>query len=264
MKNKLFAIIIGLNIALLLHSCKQYELPKGFPEEDEFAKIIADVHFAEATINQARLGSRDNDSVTNSYYHHVLANYHLTQEKFDTIVNWYLAHPELYQDVYEKSIAILSEREANWQREIKKIEEERSLIEKEKRARNIWHLKKNYFVNLKDTFDRQLPFGIKVDTIDNASGYKFSAYYQFLKDNQVQESILELVTLNEDSILDTISYKLLNTHISTRAELTIGVNEDKKILKMYGLLIKHDTLKEIRARIKNIEFNTSLSKIQCL
>jgi len=248
-KIKLFVFVLGV----LVLGCNPDRLPKDFPKEDKFAQILADVHFAEATISQIRVQDRGVDSIVNKYYHHALAKHNLTQAKFDTIVNWYLAHPEKYQKVYDEAIALLSEREAKWEREVKSIKEEKERIRKEKEARNVWNKSKNYFISIKDTFDRQIPFDIEVDTID-AKGYRVSAFYQFLKGSMIKESLLEVFALYADSTVDTISYKLPITHNNTKAELMIGTESDLKILRMHGFLVKHDTLEEIRARIKDIEF----------
>ncbi|MGQ1787831.1 DUF4296 domain-containing protein [Saccharicrinis sp. GN24d3] len=251
MKTRTIGIV--LVVAALLASCKQDRLPNGFPDKDEFAEILSEVHLTEAIINQMRIKNRGIDSTANNYYHHVLAKFNLTQEKFDTIVNWYLAHPEIYQDVYDESIAMLSEKQAEWQREVKGIEDEIERKRKEKEARNVWKDKKNYFISLKDTFDRRIPFELNVDTIE-AESYRVSAFYQFLKGSRVEKPTLEVMAFYEDSTLDTLTYKLHNTHISTKAELMIGLNKDLKILRIEGYLVKHDTMEEIRARIKDIEF----------
>ncbi len=234
-------------------SCGIDKLPNGFPEEDEFAQILADVHYADAVMQQVRITNRTIDSTAGSYYHYVLDKHQLTQEKFDTIVSWYMAHPKLYQKVYDRSIALISEKEAQWQREVKVIEERELEIRRLKEARSVWNMETNYFVSMRDTSDRQLPFEIIVDTIEQHK-YKFSAEYQFLHGNDIKKSTLEIITLYADSSYDTILHKLPISHTSTKVEVEIGSDSALNILKMEGFLLKHDTLKEIRARIKGIEY----------
>ncbi len=250
-----FAIVLGLSLV----ACNFNKVPKGFPKKEEFAKILADVHQAEATINHLSITERGLDTTVNSYYHHVLAKHNLTQQKFDTVVSWYLSHPALYQEVYDKVIALLAEQEAQSEREIKLLDEEKERFRKDKLARNIWKGDKSYFINTTDTIDRRIPFIIEVDTIE-AQGYSFSAFYQFLKESKVKESILQVIALYADSTMDTLSYNLPITHNNTKAELVIGFDTDKKILKLEGFLMNHDTLEQIRARINDIEFEyTSVS-----
>lgn len=256
MKKILVLATIVLGLSLL--ACNPNKVPKDFPKKDEFAGILADVHAAEAIINQMRITDRGIDTTVNKYYHHVLSKHNLTQQKFDTVVSWYLSHPALYQDVYDKVIALLAENEAQIEREIKLLDEEKERIRKDKLARNIWKGDKSYFINTSDTIDRRIPFVIEVDTI-HAKGYTFSAFYQFLKETKVKESLLQVIALYADSTMDTVSYSLPITHNNTKAELVIGFDTDKKILKMEGFLMEHDTLEQIRARINNIEFEyTSL------
>ncbi|TLX73941.1 DUF4296 domain-containing protein [Labilibacter sediminis] len=246
--------IISILIALLITSCNyKKRIPKEFPKEKEFAQILADIHFTEATINQIRIKHRGVDSTANSYYHDVLAKYELTQEKFDTIVSWYLAHPDLYQGVYDDAIGLLSEQEAKWQREVKVIKEEEEKQRKEKEARNVWPMQKAYSISNRDTFDRRIPFAIDVDTIE-AEGYRVSAFYQFLKGSIVKDPVLEVFALYKDSTRDTLTYKLPATYTNSKAELTIGIHEKEQIIKLEGFLVNHDTTYQIRARIKNIEF----------
>lgn len=246
--------IVSILLCLLFVSCKyKNKVPKDFPQEKEFAQLLADIHFVESAINQIRIKNREVDTTANSYYHDVLAKYNLTQEKFDTIVSWYLAHPDLYQSVYDDAIGILSEQEAHWQREVKNIKEEEEKLRKIKEARNVWKDKKAFSISDKDTFDRRLPFLVNVDTI-NADGYRVSAFYQFLKGSMVKKPLLEVLALYQDSTYDTLTYKLPTTYNSTKAELVVGLHNEERIIQLQGFLVKHDTNVEIRARVRNIEF----------
>lgn len=246
--------IVSILLCILFVSCKfKNRIPSDFPKEKEFAQLLADIHFVESAINQLRIKNREIDTTANSYYHDVLAKYDLTQEKFDTVVSWYLAHPDLYQRVYDDAIGILSEQEAHWQREVKSIKEEEEKLKKIKAARNVWKGKKAFSISIKDTFDRQIPFLINVDTI-NAEGYRLSAFYQFLKGSMVKKPLLEVFALYQDSTCDTLTYKLPTTYNSTKAELVVGLHNEERIIQLQGFLVKHDTNVEIRARITDIEF----------
>ncbi|SMO50858.1 protein of unknown function [Saccharicrinis carchari] len=246
-------VFCGMLLAYFFVACNPNRVPKGFPEEEEFARILADVHYAEATIGQIRIKDRGVDSTANTYYHYILARHNLTQQKFDTVVSWYLSHPELYQEVYDKVIALLSEQEAHYERDIKEQEEEEERVRKEKQARSIWKGEKSYFITKADTFDRRIPFSISVDTIV-AQGYQLSAFYQFLKQSSVKEPLMEVIALYADSTTDTLYYNLPATHINSKAALMIGFEKEQQVLQMEGFLVKHDTTEQIRARINNIEF----------
>ncbi|MCW3786748.1 DUF4296 domain-containing protein [Plebeiibacterium sediminum] len=249
------SIRLTLLLLILLQSCNlENRVPNEFPKEKEFAQILADVHFTESVISQMRLKQRSMNDVANGCYHTVLSKYNLTQEKFDTIVSWYTAHPEIYSKVYDDVVAILTEKEATWQLEVKDIKEEIERQRALKEARNIWEKeKRSLVVQPKDTFDRRIPFNIGVDTI-NESGYRISAFYQFLKGNMVKEVNLEIIPMYEDSSYDTINYKIPVTFGSRKSEVIVASEDSLKILQIQGYLLKHDTDDVVNVRIKNIEF----------
>lgn len=230
------------------------KLPEGFPKREQFAQILADVHFSDAVIAEVRVKKRKIDTAANGYYHDVLVKHNLTQEKFDTVVSWYASHPELYKEVYEDVVTLLIEKEAKWQHEVKGVKEEMERLKKEKEARNIWvGNKKIIQVSNKDTFDRELPFNIGVDTIME-SGYRISAFYQCLKGNMVKELSLEVVAMYADSSYDTVSYNIPESFNRKKVEVNIGIDDSLNILRLQGYLLKHDTNEVIKVRVKNVEF----------
>ncbi len=249
-----YLAILGV-LLISISSCQfRYRIPKDFPKEDEFAQILADIHFVESVVSQNQVRSRNGGGEVNRYYNSALAKHNLTQEKFDTIVSWYSSHPELYQEVYEKTITILSENEAHWQSEVKEIKEEMERIRKIKEARNVWNDEREMIlVSSKDTFDRRIPFDFLVDTISE-SGYRISAFYQFLSGNMVKKPNMQVVTLFSDSTLDTINYSIPATFSNRKIEFNIDVKDSLHILRLYGFLLMHDTNEVVKARIRNVEF----------
>ncbi len=227
-------------------------LPDGFPDEDQFADIVADIHYSEAVLNQLRIRNRQIDRQSPSYYQGVLEKYNLTEEQFDTIVSWYVAHPQMYKDVYEKALSKLGQQEASWEREDKANKEKQEQIRKEKERRNIWDAARTVSVNENDTTDRRVPFDFQVDTLV-VSGYRLSAFYQFLKGSLVKNPKLELIALYKDSTMDTVSYVLPTSYNSTKAEVNIGLDNNDTIIHLSGFLLEHDTLDIIKARIRQIE-----------
>ncbi len=262
MKGKIFIlklcgyqkILTSLLLIILIGCNFDNRVPKDFPKEKEFAQILADVHFTESVISQMRLKQRSMNDVANGCYHTVLSKYNLTQEKFDTIVSWYTSHPEIYSKVYDDVVAILTEKEATWQLEVKEIKEEIERQRALKEARNVWEKEqRSIVVHPTDTFDRRIPFNIGVDTIKE-SGYRISAFYQFLKGNMVKEVNLEIIPMYEDSSYDTINYKIPVTFGSRKSEVIVASEDSLKILQLQGYLLKHDTDDVVNVRIKNIEF----------
>ncbi|WP_075603528.1 DUF4296 domain-containing protein [Saccharicrinis aurantiacus] len=245
-------LITLLVISTCLVSCIQDRLPNGFPDEEEFAEILADVHLSEATISQLRLNNKDIDSKASAYYQGVLEKHNLTEELFDTITSWYLSHPQIYQEVYESVLSKLGHKEAEWQQIVKDQKAKEESIRKEKERRNIWKLDKKFSINDKDTIDRRIPFEFDVDTIE-ADSYRLSAFYQFLKGNLADSVKLELIAMYKDSSFDTLQYHLPSTYNNTKAELFVGKDGNDTIVKLSGYLLNHDTTELIKARVKQIE-----------
>lgn len=228
-------------------------LPEGYPDKEEFALVLTDIHISEATLSQLRIKNREVDKQSAGYYHDVLAKYDLTESKFDSVVSWYLSRPEVYQEVYESVLSNLGQKEAQWQRVVKDQEEIKERRRKAKEARNIWPHTRKYIITNSDTLDRRIPFSIDVDTID-AKSYRLSAFYQFLKGSIANDPKFEVIAMYKDSSLDTLLYDLPSTFNNTKAEISVGHNKKDTIINLSGFLLNHDTTEIIRARIKQIEF----------
>ena len=240
----------------LLTSCVDTSKPpKGFPDVEEFAFILADVHLADGLLEQMRMKGQFKRKEAPGYYHDVLAEYNLTQSKFDTIVSWYVSHPVVYQEAYELTIDILSEREANLTKQKKALEEEVALKEKTRQERNLWALDKSMHIKTKDTA-RNVPFAVALnDSIPDSlyiKGYKLSAIYQFLRGNNVTKPFVRLVTLSKDSIRDTVVEHFPVSYSKRKTELVTWIEPTDSLLSLEGVLLGHDTTKNIKVRVSDI------------
>ena len=80
------------------------------PSERKMARILADIYMADAIL-QETVNRGPKDKTIENLYHTVLGHYGLTKVEYDTVVAWYSRHPHKMSSVYERAIAILSERE---------------------------------------------------------------------------------------------------------------------------------------------------------
>ncbi len=245
-------LMLSLIVVAFASCAVKPSIPSGFPDEEEFSEIIADIHLSEAVLNQLRIRNRQIDRQSPAYYHDILKKHNLTEEQFDTIVSWYLSHPELYQEVYDMALSKLGREEAHWQRLDKDNKERQEQIKKEKERRNLWKTERKMTVLENDTIDRRVPFKFQVDTLV-VSGYQLSAFYQFLKGSLVKNPQMELIAMYKDSTLDTVRYTLPTTYNSSKAEVNIGLENNDTIIELSGFLLNHDTLDVIKTRIKQIE-----------
>ncbi len=252
MKKKLIYTLIAM---LMIAGCSWFSpVPKGFPDQKEFAQILSEIHFTEAVVSQVRNHNRKENDEAKGYYSDVLQKYDLTQEKFDTIVAWYTSHPKLYQKVYEDVLRILGEKEAKMQNEVEEIKEEMEKQEELRKARNIWKLdKKLIHISKIDSVNRCVAFDLDVDTIDNV-GFQLSAFYQFQSGNEIKKASFDVYTLYEDSTIDTISYNIPISFNNRKIEIDVDRKDSLNILKINGFLLNHDTSDVVNAKITNIEF----------
>ncbi len=252
MKNR---IIYTLIVLLVFAGCSWFSpVPKGFPDQKEFAQLLSEIHFTEAVVSQVRTHNRKVNDDAKGYYSDVLQKYDLTQEKFDTIVAWYTSHPQSYQEVYEDVLRILGEKEAKMQNEVEEIKEEMEKQEELRKARNIWNLDKDLIqVSKVDSVNRRVGFDFDVDTIENA-GFQLSAFFQFQRGNEIKKASFDVYTLYADSSIDTITYNIPISFNKRKIELDIEPKDTLSILNMKGYLLNHDTSDIVNAKITNIEF----------
>ncbi len=247
-----FSVVLFL---VLCSGCNFFQnRPKGFPDKEEFAQILSDIHFTEAVVGQVRNKKRDGNDKTNRYYSDVLVKYNLTQEQFDTIVSWYASQPELYKEVYENVVRILGEKEAKWQNEVEGIKEEIEKQKKLRELRNIWTGNKQLIsITKEDSVNRKVSFKLLVDTISDA-GFQVSASYKFLKGNEIKKASLDLYTMYEDSSIDTVDYNIPISFNSRKVELDLELKDTLNIISIEGFMLNHDTTKVVNAKISDIEF----------
>jgi hypothetical protein len=101
---------------LALASCgsQKQEDPEaeGIISKEAFAKVLADFALAEsaANMNVLNVELQKLDSI---YNFNPLLDNGVTKAQYDSAVSYYVRHPDLYKEVYEEALAVLSELQAN-------------------------------------------------------------------------------------------------------------------------------------------------------
>ena len=116
--------IILIALIALLSSCNS-KLPKPEPflEHEEMVEFFTDLSLAEGARQFARPMQRHQDIeklTIKDFYSIVFTKYNLTQEEFEAINNWYVNHPEEYNEILKESIDklnILLGEEQKWHKE---------------------------------------------------------------------------------------------------------------------------------------------------
>lgn len=248
--------IIWIGLVLVFSACSPQEpVPNEFPDEDEMAEILAELHITESIITHGReinVG-KDSDDQIPGYYRKVLDDYNLTTSEFDTIRKWYVAHPYHYQKVYEKMIVYLNRKEAEMNRQIKEEEEQQDSIPE---IKDLWDDARELTVGAEDTTDRRLPFSYELDSLVSGS-IRLSAFYKFLREDITRDGHLQMITQYADSTVDTISRKLEKTFQNKSITVFQELDSVNPATAVSGFLFDHDT-----ASVTAIEFsNIRLSHI---
>ncbi len=241
-------------IIIAFISCGVDKVPSDFPDKHEFAQILADIHLTEALEVNKSLGVDDpKDSIANGMYHDVLLTYGLTQGKFDTIVNWYLNHIKIYQQVYEEVEGILTERQLLFQDSLNNLTKIKQKINDLHFAANVWNKKREIYIKSKDSFDKRIPFFIPLDTIE-ANKYDISLDYYIYEKSKIKKAKFELIGTYADSTRDTLLYDINVKSHYENLKLVFNVDSTKKLVNFRGFLMNYDTLKRIDAKINKINF----------
>ena len=99
--------------SVVLASCSRHEaLPDKVMDADKMARVLADIHIAEASVNMKMMQGIDPKKTGSGYYRHIFAMYGIDQEVLDASMDYYALHPPLYEKVYDQVLEILSRSEA--------------------------------------------------------------------------------------------------------------------------------------------------------
>lgn len=252
-------ILTHIILLLVVISCSPREkVPKEFPDEDEMAQILADLYVVESIITHGRRSVNDQlaDDEIPGYYRKVLSEYDLSTEEFDTIRDWYSAHPYHFQKVYDKVIVLLSEHEAEVNRQIQAEEEKKDTTPV---IRDLWDDERIMAVTPDDTVNHRLPFKIKVDSITGGQ-IRLSAVYKFLREDLSREGKTIVITQYADSTADTVSHDITKTFKNNPITLHMNIDSVTPLVEISGFLFDHDTSLVTSVEFSNIRLEHLVRK----
>ena len=248
--------ILGLVFISLLvfPGCNKYRVPKGFPDTEEMAEIIAELHIVESSMNFETSYANTSEIDNPGFYRFILEKHGLTYEKFDTIRKWYVDNPIIYQQAYNKAIVILSKREAEIRVTIEREREQETKIQAElrKRPSNLWLNESRITLATSDTIDKRLPFKFITDSLDLSGTLRLKAFYKFLIGDASISPRIMLSVLYNDSTADTAYYKIDHSFHKKGAELNLDLKKDLKAISVYGFLLLQDSTFSSSVEIENI------------
>lgn len=104
--------LIGASLVaiLFLSACGSDKKEKLPIPESELPSLLADIHLAEAVIQNTNGNIRD--SVADVYYQQIFLIHNLSEEDFDKTMAILREDPARIKPIYDKVLEIISEREA--------------------------------------------------------------------------------------------------------------------------------------------------------
>jgi hypothetical protein len=105
-------IFLFIGITLLLSGCGggQVKVPDYTIERDTFIAVLIDIHMADAYLAMKR--SADDVFLKDEFYARILRKHQISKKEFDTTVQFYAHHPELYESLYDEILVLFSKQEA--------------------------------------------------------------------------------------------------------------------------------------------------------
>jgi hypothetical protein len=106
-------IFIPVLLAALLGSCKPtVQQPENLIPRNVMEKVMLDVNLAESYSNMVKdslhqAGTKNPDSLT-LYYKDIFNHYKITAGQFNTSLNWYKAHPDLLDSMYNNMVPVVT------------------------------------------------------------------------------------------------------------------------------------------------------------
>jgi len=234
------AFIFFFAVAMFFSACSPREIVPGeFPDKEEMAEILAELYLSESVLSNRRfnIGSEKAEDLAPAYYKDVLEEYNLTTAEFDTIRKWYVAHPFHYQDVYDKVVLLITQREAELNKLIKAAEAAADSLPD---VEDLWKLERELSVSAKDTIDPRLPFSFPTDSLKGGK-IRLSAFYRFLSPDMSKEAMAEMLTLHADSTVDTLSVELIKAFEKKPLTLVADIDTLDPVIQVSGFLFYHDT-----------------------
>jgi hypothetical protein len=112
--NKLNALYFLILLGLVSCSKKEIVKPNSILDAKTMTSVLAEVHFAEATIQIFNLNSTDSSKkIGYQYYKNIFDKNKTDVVTFKKSFDWYKERPELFTVIYDSVLTKISENQAN-------------------------------------------------------------------------------------------------------------------------------------------------------
>lgn len=218
--------------------------------------ILADVYMLDAMIQAKGNMTGNKQRIVENAYHTVLERYGISKAEFDTIVNWYSAHPAEYVEVYDDVVSIVSAKEGTVTMLLDKRDSIEARIDSLRAA-----IRTDYWPNDKpirlpienDTVPKDLVYEYDADSLMGGSVY-MKMDYVFPRRNESHDTCsMQLIITYNDTIADTCSYSIKRKPSQQKAEINYNVNDTLPFVHLKATLLTSKELKKTTATLSNIK-----------
>ncbi|WP_461630823.1 DUF4296 domain-containing protein [Labilibaculum euxinus] len=185
--NKILLFFICCAFTFLI-SCKKNNKNTPQLNEDQFTKMLIDIHIIDGTLESQNI-YRSGDNYRPSYYYNsIFQKYNITRDQFDSCVSYYSNDTKRFTQIYDVIIDSLNRLETQYRIEVKNKKLEQDTV-------NLWTKKQNWRVPEKDK--NQVDFAIPVQ---EKGIYTIKASIKIFKDDQTDKPKLEAYFWKQDSL----------------------------------------------------------------
>jgi len=118
MKNTKSLFTIFILSILILFSCapgeKKAEAVRSSEiiTPDSIINIITEIHIAEAMLRELKTDPKQKEKTAGAYFSQIFNKHGITREQYEKSIAFYQEHLEEYQDIYERVITLLSQKQS--------------------------------------------------------------------------------------------------------------------------------------------------------
>jgi len=117
MKCKLGQIAIFTFLFMFFLSCspaKDYgdnSVPPEIIQPDSMVIILTEVHIAEAILREVKADSKNKEKKAEVYFAEIFEKHKVTRDQYEKSIEFYQQHLEIYKEIYEEVITLLSQKQ---------------------------------------------------------------------------------------------------------------------------------------------------------
>lgn len=118
MKNTKNLFVVFILSGMFLFSCAPGEKKamavrsSEIINPDSIVNIITEIHIAEAMLRELKTDPKEKEKTAEAYFSQIFNKHSITREQYEKSIAFYQEHLEEYQDIYERVITLLSQKQS--------------------------------------------------------------------------------------------------------------------------------------------------------